>query len=207
MPRRRVSTAIACFETPSYHQVRIGIFPRFRRSTACREYASLHLRRLLVSSVFLDVFLDAFAGEGSTVREQVRLSQALDFYLSALKYQETYAQLVEPGSPPKPSESSKAMAGVICSKYKDTWLGLGLDSHARELIQRQLPEASLHLFDPVLKLALNALEPVYDEWLDSDTGVNFCLEVVGLPCSSKVSLPARQRCFLCYCASPPSSRL
>jgi hypothetical protein len=163
-----------------YHQVRFGIFPRFRRSTACREYASLHLRRLLVSSVFLDVFLDAFAGEGSTVREQVRLSQALDFYLSALKYQETYAQLVEPGCPPKPSESSKAMAGVICSKYKDTWLGLGLDSHAHELIQRQLPEASPHLFDPVLKLALNALEPVYDEWLDSDTGVNFCLEVVGL---------------------------
>ena len=164
----------------AYHQVRFGIFPRFRRSTACREYASLHLRRLLVSSVFLDVFLDAFAGEGSMVREQVRLSQALDFYLSALKYQETYVQLVEPGSSPKPSESSKAMAGVICSKYKDTWLGLGLDSHAHELIQRQLPEASLHLFDPVLKLALNALEPVYDEWLDSDTGVNFCLEVIGL---------------------------
>ena len=164
----------------TYHQVRFGIFPRFRRSTACREYASLHLRRLLVSSVFLDVFLDAFAGEGSMVREQVRLSQALDFYLSALKYQETYVQLVEPGSSPKPSESSKAMAGVICSKYKDTWLGLGLDSHAHELIQRQLPEASLHLFDPVLKLALNALEPVYDEWLDSDTGVNFCHEVIGL---------------------------
>ena len=164
----------------AYHQVRFGIFPRFRRSTACREYAALHLRRLLVSSVFLDVFLDAFAGEGSVVRQQVRLSQALDFYLSAIKYQETYVQLVEPGNPPRPSESTQAKARAICSKYKDTWLGLGLDCQAQELIQRLLPEASLHLFDPVLKVALNALEPVYDEWLDTDTGVNFCHEVVGL---------------------------
>lgn len=57
---------------------------------------------------------------------------------------------------------------------------IGLPAQQQDMIRRRLNEAPPTLFRPVLTMALNALLPAYDDWLDSSQGGGFVKEHIGI---------------------------
>lgn len=101
-----------------FRQVKFDIFPRFRRSRAAAEWATLQLRRCLRSPAFCE----AFCGEGSSTAFSPLQRQALDFYRAVLDYQSSYVALASGW----PSDSSAQSAKRVYCAYEGAWAELGL---------------------------------------------------------------------------------
>jgi len=154
-------------------QVKFDILPRFRRSRACLEYVTLHLRRCALSPLFRE----AFAGGTSESAVLVPIQRnALNFYLAAMDFEAKYVGLASGW----PSEATVQSAKRIFYAYSKCWGDLHLDADVHTHIQRQLPEAPATLFVPVLYHALNCLEATYESWLDTAAAARFCKEHIGI---------------------------
>ena len=60
---------------------------------------------------------------------------------------------------------------------------IGVSNEEIDIIRRQLQEAPPGLFRPTLVPVLNSLFGVYSDWIESDSGKQFCNTVVGMTLS------------------------
>lgn len=79
-----------------------------------------------------------------------------------------------------PAERSVQRALQVFMENQQHWGAFGVPSEAHAAIRKQLQEAPVDLFFPTLTPTLNVLQSVYESWLQSQQGVEFIRDAIGV---------------------------
>lgn len=147
---------IACRKMVLY-----DIFPRFKLSPLCVEMLELHLQRHLPSTDFRNQFL-------LSLTEPQR--DAVNNWLELVGYAAQCATCAATAPAMNSMQMGQLLYHKISASLHRYWRVGSLEHQALLLVENGLDHASPQLFQPLLSLLLEFLQPAYFEYLASPAG-------------------------------------